>query len=197
MELILASTSPRRKNLLTEAGFVFRTIDPGAVEEQISVGGQSAVQQARSLALAKAQRVAAGLEKALVLGADTVVALGDHVLGKPRHLDHAREILQMLSGSRHKVITALALVNTQTEKCLLEHEQTSLTMARLSSEQIEDYLASSLWRGKAGAYALQENDTYITDIQGSFSNVVGLPMELLERMLNRFVPDKSLWEFRL
>ena len=197
MELILASSSPRRLELLNEAGFVFRVIKPNQVEAQTSQTAHSAMEQARSLALAKARSVAQKqTSKAIILGADTVVSLDKHIIGKARNRDHAREILTMLSGTTHQVITALALLEIPVGRCLVEHEVTSLTMAKLSAEQIEEYLDTSPWQGKAGAYAIQENDAFILKIDGSFSNVVGLPMELLERMLRDFLPVKSMREIK-
>ena len=197
MELILASSSPRRLELLKEAGFNFRVIHPDQVEEKLSSAGHSAVEQARSLALAKAQSVAqqqAG--RAVVLGADTVVALGDKVIGKAQNRDQAREILSMLSGSSHQVVSAVALLEMPLGRRLVEHEATSLRMARLSRRQIEEYLDSEQWQGKAGAYAIQENDSFIIGIEGSFSNVVGLPMELFERMLGEFLPAQVIEEMK-
>ena len=197
MELILASSSARRFELLKEAGFVFRVINPEPVEAQTCLTAQSAAEQARNLALAKANSVAQKLAyKAIILGADTVVSLDKHIIGKARNRDHARQILTMLSGTTHQVITALALLEIPVGRCLVEHEVTSLTMAKLSAEQIEEYLDTGPWQGKAGAYAIQENDAFILKIDGSFSNVVGLPLEMLERMLRDFLPVKSMREIK-
>ena len=197
MEFVLASSSPRRRDLLCRAGFKFRPLDPGQVEEEMDLSGQSAVQQARTLALAKARAVAAELTQAVVLGADTVVSLDEQVIGKARDRSHAREILSILSGSSHQVITALALLRAPREQISVAHDVTSLKMARLSDDQIEHYLDTGPWQGKAGAYAIQEDDAFITSVDGSFSNVVGLPMELLERMLDQFLPAELLREFRI
>jgi septum formation protein len=103
----------------------------------------------------------------------------------------------MLSGSSHQVITALALLQAPSEQISVAHDVTSLKMARLSDDQIEQYLDTGPWQGKAGAYAIQEDDAFITSVDGSFSNVVGLPMEMLERMLEQFLPAKLLREFRI
>lgn len=196
MEFVLASSSPRRRDLLAQAGFRFRPLDPGQVEDEMNLDGQPAVQQARTLALAKAQAVAAGLTQAVVLGADTVVSLDEHVIGKARDRNHAKKILSMLSGSSHQVITALALFRVPGQKTLVSHDVTSLEMAQLSEDQIEQYLNTGPWQGKAGAYAIQEDDAFITSVDGSFSNVVGLPMEMLERMLTQFLPPELLRDFR-
>ena len=196
MELILASSSPRRNKLLREAGFVFRAINPGPVEEGIANLDGCAIHQARRLALAKALAVAQDLTNSLVLGADTLVSLNDQVIGKARDRRQARQILSALSGSDHQVITALALVHAPHGQRILRHQLTSLTMARLSQAQIDHYIDSGLWKGKAGAYAIQENDAFITGIVGSFSNVVGLPLELFEQMLRDFVTAQVLQELK-
>ena len=196
MQLILASSSPRRRELLSQAGFVFKAVNHQLSEHASSAPSQSASDLARSLALAKARSVARNLNQALVLGADTLVALDQHVIGKPRDRKHAHQILTTLSGTTHQVITALALISAPDGPTLLEHETTSLTMAQLSTRQIDRYLRTGLWRGKAGAYALQEDDAFITNIQGSFSNVVGLPLELFERMLRQLLPTKLLSEIK-
>ncbi len=196
MELILASSSPRRRKLLSEAGFVFQVVTPELLEDSLVAPGQSAIERARTLALAKARSVAPSFSQALVLGADTLVALGERVIGKARDRQHARQILTTLSGSTHQVITALALIFTYDGRTLLEHDTTSLTMAQLSAEQIDDYLGTGPWQGKAGAYALQENDSFISNVEGSFSNVVGLPLELFERMLGEVLPARLLSEIK-
>ena len=199
MELILASSSPGRFELLSQAGFIFRVIEPDNVEEQGVQIGESAIKQARRLALTKADSVVQRerfTSETLVLGADTVVALNDQVIGKARDRDHAREILSTLSGTTHKVITALALFKQPQGRRLLEHDTTSLSMSGLTAKQIEEYLDSGLWQGKAGAYAIQENDEFIRRIEGSFSNVVGLPLELLEKMLRDLLPDELMREIK-
>ena len=198
MELILASSSPRRFELLSEAGFILRVIEPDEVEGEGKLRGVSAIEEARRLASAKAQSVARKLRtKAIVLGADTVVSLDEQVIGKARDREHARQILSMLSGTTHKVITGLALVEASAGgRCMVEHDVTLLSMAELSAEQIEEYLESGAWQGKAGAYGIQEDDAFILKIEGSFSNVVGLPLELLERMLKELIPAKLLREMK-
>ena len=199
MELILASSSPRRFELLSQAGFVFRVIEPDDVEEQSLQTSASAIKQARRLALAKADSVVQRekfTSETLVLGADTLVALNDQVIGKARDRDHAREILSKLSGTTHRVITALAVLAEPHGRRLVEHDATSLNMIELTAEQIEEYLDSGPWQGKAGAYAIQENDEFIRRIEGSFSNVVGLPLELLETMLRDFLPDELMREIK-
>ena len=196
MELILASSSPRRRELLSQAGFAFRVVTPQVHEDSSAALDHSAVERARGLALAKARSVAPNFSQAVVLGADTLVALGESVIGKARDREHARQILTTLSGTIHQVITALALIFTPDGRSLVEHDTTSLRMAQLSAEQIDHYLDTGPWQGKAGAYAIQEDDAFISNVRGSFSNVVGLPLELLGRMLGELLPDRVLWELK-
>ncbi len=196
MELILASSSPRRSQLLGQAGFVFRVVHPPAVEEQTSTIGMSAIETACTLALAKAESVGVNFGSSVVLGGDTVVSLGGNIIGKARDREHAREILRALSGSKHQVISALALKRTDGGKTLVDHDITELTMKNLSDQQIEDYLQDGPWQGKAGAYAIQEDDAFITNIEGSFSNVVGLGMELFEKMLGDLLSAEEFLELK-
>ena len=138
MELILASSSPRRFELLTQAGYVFRVIEPDEVEGAGLQTCESASKQARGLALAKAESVGQRekfTSKTLVLGADTVVALGDQVIGKAVNREHAGEILSRLSGSRHEVITAVALLEEPSGRKMVRHEITSVSMIELSSSR--------------------------------------------------------------
>ena len=184
-QLVLASNSPRRRDLLRQAGYRFDVRPPPV--------GEGGVQAARpvgpyveSLAYLKATAAieAHGLTDGLVLGADTVVELGGRLLGKPADEADARRILSDLSGTEHRVVTGLALVDLVAGRRLLAHEVTRIRMAAMTPEEIEAYVASGEALGKAGAYAIQETgDRYVEEVDGSFTNVVGLPMALLERML--------------
>jgi septum formation protein len=149
--------------------------------------GHSSVQLAEALAYYKARLVHRDHADQIVLGADTIVACGEEILGKADDEAQARQMLSRLSGTRHDVITGLALLvptpGGRAER-LLASDITQVTMRRLSDEEISQYVASSEWRDKAGAYAIQETgDAFIEKLEGSFTNVVGLPMELLERMM--------------
>ncbi len=181
--LILASTSPRRKQLLAEAGIKFCVVEPPVAEPVNLVRRLSSAGQAEALAYFKAKSVALSHCRDCVLGADTLVAVGDEILGKPKNRVHARNMLQKLSGTRQSVITGVALVGPG-DKRIISSDTTYVIMRHLGEDEIEDYLDSQQWRGKAGAYGIQEvNDRFVESIQGSFSNVVGLPMELLTSML--------------
>jgi septum formation protein len=183
--LILASASPRRCGLLAEAGFVFEVI-ASHVDEETGIDPTLApVQVAEALALAKARDVADRLTRpAIVLGADTLIACEDRILGKAQDADHARWMLHKLSHTRHAVITGIALVESETGRTWVESATSWITMRPMSPADIEAYIAGGAWIDKAGSYAVQEGaDKFITHIDGSYTNVVGLPMELAVRML--------------
>jgi septum formation protein len=177
--LILASASPRRVQLLREMGFDFRVVISNAAESQprhLSPG-----ESARLNAHRKAIMVARRHPESLVIGADTVVCLGSETFGKPADMDHARTMLSALEGKSHQVITGVCLVHWAGGKVRLFAESTEVVFRQLSPENIEDYLAKTNPLDKAGAYAIQEHgDLIVSRISGSFSNVVGLPVERLQ-----------------
>lgn len=183
-ELILASVSPRRAELLHGAGYRFQVIAPPLPEPEPSTAELAPEQEAEALSYFKARAVAGGLAEGLVLGADTIVAYESRIFGKPRDRADAERILSTLMGTTHRVITGVTLLDAATERRSIEHEVTEVTMRRLTQAELDDYLASQAWEGKAGAYGIQdENDPFVESIRGSFSNVVGLPLELLAKML--------------
>lgn len=195
-ELILASRSPRRQDLLRQAGYRF-TVRPPPVEERGVRGAPTPAAFVESLAYLKAMAAIEhhGLAEGLVLGADTAVELAGRLIGKPADADDARRILAELSGSRHSVLTGLALVDVGRGRRLLAHDVTGVRMRPMTPDEIAAYVASGEALGKAGAYALQETgDRYVEHLDGSYTNVVGLPMELLERMLKATGHDPQ--EFR-
>ena len=183
--LILASESPRRRELLRQAGYRFvvkaAPIDEDAVDA--SLAPAACVERLAHLK-AMAAVEAHGLRAGLVLGADTAVELAGRMIGKPADEADARRILSELSGSVHHVLTGLALVDAAAGRRWLACDSTAVRMRPMTAEEIAAYVASGEAMGKAGAYALQETgDRYVESIEGSWTNVVGLPMELLERML--------------
>ena len=181
--LILASASPRRKKLLTDAGMEFEVVSPPIQEPDDGLRYLQPSQQAEALAYFKARCVAQEHPDCLVIGADTLVALGKTVLGKAPDASAAREMLRTLSGTKHAVITGVALVGPD-EQRLISSDVTWVQMRKMSDDEIEAYIASGQWVGKAGAYGIQESaERFIESIDGSFTNVVGLPMELTRRML--------------
>ena len=186
VELILASSSPRRRELLHQAGYRFKVRPPGPIEDASIRRAPSAAAYVESLAYLKAMSAIEthGIRKGLVLGADTAVELEGRIIGKPRDEDEARQILSALAGSVHRVLTGLALVDAGAGRRWLAHDATAVHMGPMDDAEIRAYVASGEAMGKAGAYALQETgDRYVESLEGSLTNVVGLPMELLERML--------------
>ena len=178
--LVLASASPRRAALLREAGCDFEVVPPPLTEPSLRESRTRPGELAEALAYFKARAVTALRPTAHVLGADTIVVLRGRVIGKPADARHAREILSELSGSRHQVITGVALLSPRGCRRLIAHEVTELYMRPMSEAELEAYLAGGEWQGKAGAYAIQESgDRFVSIVHGSLSNVVGLPMELL------------------
>jgi septum formation protein len=181
--LILASASPRRRQLLVSAGIPFEVIVPTIHEPDEIVTRLPPVQQAESLAYFKARAVWDQHPDRWVLGADTIVAVGEKVLGKPDDEADARRMLTTLSGTRHEVITGVALLGSDGKR-FIASDTTRVTMRPLTAEDVDAYIASGEWVGKAGAYAIQETaDRFILKVDGSVSNVVGLPLELVTRMI--------------
>jgi septum formation protein len=187
VRLILASASPRRAELLREHGYDFTVMASPLAEPVEFPEDMSPVERAQSSSLFKAKSVAGLVGEGWVLGADTIAALGDRVFGKPSNRDDARKILQALSGTTHQVITGVTLLDASSGAKLVRHDSTKVIMRRLSDPEIEAYLDIGAWEGKAGAYGIQdEGDAFVERFEGSFTNVVGLPMELLAGMLTEF-----------
>ena len=175
MRLVLASASPRRLDLLARIGVVPDAVLPADVDESVPKG-ELPRQHALRLAREKALAVAAQDPDAIVLGADTVVAVGRRILPKVEDEATLRECMKLLSGRRHRVLTGVALVlpSGAVRERLVE---TMIAMKRLSDEEIAFYASHGEWRGKAGGYALQGyGEVYVRHIAGSYSNVVGLPL---------------------
>jgi len=175
MRLILASASPRRLDLLARIGVVPDAIVPADIDESVPKG-ELPRQHALRLAREKAEAVAAMEPGALVLAADTVVAVGHRILPKVEDEATLRACMKLLSGRRHRVMTgvALAIPGKPLRERLVE---TTIAMKRLSDDEIEHYAGHGEWRGKAGGYALQGyGEVYVRHIAGSYSNVVGLPL---------------------
>ena len=182
-ELILASQSPRRRQLLEEAGYRFTVCPPSPEAEQGDVAGEEPARLVARLAYQKAADVARRVERGLILACDTVAECDGRILGKPADEDHARRMLETLRGREHRVLTGLCLWPLPDGQPDTRVEVTTLRMDRLSDEQIDEYLASGGWLGKAGAFGYQDRLGWVHVIEGSESNVVGLPMELLAKML--------------
>lgn len=183
MRLILASASPRRAELLASAGFVFE-IRPADVDE-MPRNGEAAALYTERVARDKARRIAqlSGNGEAIVLGADTEVVMGGRILGKPADPGAAAGMLRLLSGATHEVLTAVVLHAGGRERS--EVVTTRVHFLSLAPADIDWYVASGEPMGKAGAYAIQGlGARFIDRIEGSWSNVVGLPLHTVHRLLS-------------
>ncbi len=180
--LVLASASPRRRELLAQMGYTFSVVAPD-VEESVDPT-LPPERQAEVLAERKAEAVAAGLGNALVLGADTIVVCKGRVIGKAADEAQAREFLRLLTTHRHAVVTGVCVLDARSRQRQVAHDVTWVQMRPMSEAELDAYIAGCGWRDKAGAYAIQEGgDRFIERLEGSESNVVGLPVELVARLV--------------
>ncbi|HEY5233538.1 MAG TPA: Maf family protein [Verrucomicrobiae bacterium] len=181
--LILASASPRRAELLRQLELEFEVVPSDATEtfdDQLSP-----LELCQLNAHRKARAVAKMIPDALVLGADTLVFLGREIFGKPRDLDEAKFMLMRLQDRIHQVVTGVSLIHLRGHRERIFAVSTDVTFRPLSAEQISGYLSKINPLDKAGAYAIQEHgDKIVGQISGSFSNVVGLPLERLQEELS-------------
>jgi septum formation protein len=183
---VLASRSPRRIALLREAGFRF-AIDPADVDEENLDPSLSPVEVARHLARLKARTVARRHPGRWSLGSDTVVAIGSTLFGKPACPDDARRMMASTQGQEQQVITGVALARVSPDDFREAVEVSVVRMKALNASEIDAYVASGTWEGKAGGYGIQDEqlkaDPFVTLVSGSLTNVVGLPMETTVRLL--------------
>jgi septum formation protein len=169
---------------MREYGYVVEVVRPPLREPNDSTHTLPPVQQAEALSYFKARSVNALFESGWILAGDTIVSLRDRVFGKPVDRDDARRILSTLGGTTHEVITGVTLLDASTGRRLIRHEVTAVTMKTMTGDELDAYLASDAWQGKAGAYGIQDRgDAFIDRIDGSYTNVVGFPMELVSRLL--------------
>jgi septum formation protein len=188
MKIVLASASPRRAEILRNAGIPFETHAP--VIDESRRPGELRADYVRRLALAKARAVANAQKDtadSLFLGADSVVVAADGILGKPESPEDARRMLHLLSGTVHQVHTGLAIIRRPGAMEGIVEEVTSVTFAPLSDEEIESYIATGEPFDKAGAYGIQGiGGRYVTRIEGCYFNVMGLPLARLWSLLREF-----------
>lgn len=178
--LILASGSPRRKEILDTMGLTY-CIDVSDADESFVC--ESPEEMVMELSHQKALAVAKRHDNALILAADTLV-YGSEVLGKPRSAEHAFEMLRALSGKWHGVYTGITLIDTHTGRCIRRADKTLVHFVKMSDAEIQAYVETKEPLDKAGAYGIQGmGGMFIDKIEGSYSNVVGLPMALLRSML--------------
>ena len=189
--LILASQSPRRIALLEQVGLRVDEIKPMDIDET-PFKNENPARLASRLASQKALAALVSMQQQgnlpqhyYILAADTVVARGRIILPKPENMEEAKTALMMLSGRTHKVFTSVALLNAESDKPKQKNVETRIRFKRLSKSEIEDYIASGEWRGKAGGYAIQGYAaSFVQQIIGSYTAVVGLPIHETMNLLN-------------
>ena len=183
--LILASQSPRRRMLLEQAGYDFEVITPRDSAECGVCSRETPPELVCRLAYQKARDVARRVERGLVLGCDTVAECCGQILGKPIDRSHARGMLRLLRGRTHRVFSGLCVWSRPDDLTWGDVDVTELVMDKISDEQLEQYLDSEAWQGKAGAFGYQDGLDWVHILEGSESNVVGLPLERLTALLDR------------
>jgi septum formation protein len=183
VRLILASGSPARRELLEQAGYAFEVL-PANIDEPTGEGVTDIRAFVQEVAWRKAEAVAPRIAEGIILAADTVGWLQGHVIGKPADEADARRILSFLGGSEHELWTGVVLWRRPDDLQLCWQECSRVVFQKLTPAQMAAYLATRSWRGCSGAYAIQgEDDPYVRVVHGSPSNVIGLPMETLGRVL--------------
>jgi len=191
MKIVFASTSPTRRKFVSQAGLEFEFASPVGAKEL--TGGLPPEELVKQNALNKALAVAEKKENCLVIGCDTVVFFGGKIIGKPRDGEHAKKILLELGGNWHEILTGVAVVECGSGKKLVEVESTRVKFKKVGGKQIDEYVESGEPLGKAGAYAVQEKGGFLVEkIEGSYSNIVGAPLEKIVGMLKQFGVEISL-----
>jgi septum formation protein len=183
--IILASASPRRKELLEKLGLRFE-VDPSNYEEDIP-SGLEPHELAQKISLEKAKVVASKHQNAIVIAADTFIVFGGRILGKPYTEKEAQKMLKAISGKSHSVITGFSIIDSATNKTLSQSVETKVYIRRLTSEEINAYVKSKEPLDKAGAYAIQGlGAVFVEKIEGDYFNVIGLPLSALTEALKEF-----------
>lgn len=183
--IILASASPRRKELLEKIGLIFK-VEPGNYEEPV-YSGLEPHEFARRISLEKAKVVAHKHKNAIVIAADTFIVFGSQILGKPLTENAARKMLEAINGRSHSVITGFSIIDTGENKTLSRSVETKVYIRKLTPSEIDAYVKSKEPLDKAGAYAIQGLGTVIVEkIEGDYFNVVGLPLSSLTEALKEF-----------
>jgi len=190
--ITLASGSPRRRQLLKQAGYSFQVHPPDDAAEDGLRSNEAPEQLVCRLAMQKAENVARQFETGLFLGCDTVAVCDGAVLGKPSDREHARQILQAMSGRTHFVLSGVCLWSRPDDRGIVAFDSTTLHMQHWTDNTLKSYLDSGDWEGKAGAFGYQDGIDWVTILEGSESNVVGLPLELLESLMEQVARKDAL-----
>ncbi len=187
LPIVLASQSPRRRELLTNFGLQFSVVAPlpsAEPEGAMPATGESTAQFVTRLAQQKATCVAQRVPyPALVIGCDTVAELNGEILGKPTDRADAKRMLRLLSGRRHSVWSGLCLIDTAIGSISCDQAESQLDMKKLSEQELTAYLDSGDWQGKSGAFGYQDGHAWLRLVAGTAENVVGLPIDVLEKLL--------------
>ena len=169
---------------MSEAGYEFTVVLPEVDESAFTVEKADPVEYAKRLALAKAKSIARKYPDSFIIGADTIVDFQGRIIGKAADAKEAEQITRKLFSTPHKVITGLAIVRFSDGTELVQSDSTTVYPRKMTAGQIAEHIEGGSWRDKAGAYAIQETgDEFVEKIEGSLTNVMGLPMELLESLL--------------
>lgn len=181
LDIVLASGSPRRAQLLRQIGLDFR-IEPSSVEEIFEAVPPE--QNAVRLSELKARDVASRYPESIVIGADTIVVVGDRVIGKPESTREAADMLALLSGRTHVVVSGFCLLRLADNRCVTDYEKTTVSFKPLTAEEITDYVATGSPMDKAGGYGIQDRGAVFVDrIEGCFYTIMGLPAAKLHSAL--------------
>lgn len=184
MNIILASASPRRKEILENANVKFDVVK--STIDEVILNQELPSQVVMRLAFEKCMDIASKNENDLVIGADTIVVLDDIILGKPKDKEDATSMIKKLSGKTHQVITGISLVNLNVNKKIIDYVVSNVKFKDLSEEDIKDYIQTNESLDKAGAYGIQGYGAILVEeIQGDYFNIVGLPISRLSDLLKK------------
>lgn len=184
MNIILASASPRRKEILENASVKFEVMASSI--EELTLDGESPCQMVMRLAFEKGMDIASRQKNDLIISADTIVVIDNTVLGKPKNEIEARKMITTLSGRTHQVITGISLINLDNNKKIIDYVISNVKFKNLSEEDINDYIRTKESLDKAGAYGIQGYGALLVDeIQGDYFNIVGLPISRLSDLLKK------------
>ena len=184
MNIILASASPRRKEILENTNVKFKIMS--SMIEELTLDNESPCQMVMRLAFEKGMDVASRQKSDLIISADTIVVLDNNILGKPKDEIQAREMIKSLSGRSHQVITGISLINLDNNKKIIDYVISNVKFKSLSEQDINDYISTNESLDKAGAYGIQGYGALLVDeIQGDYFNIVGLPISRLSDLLKK------------
>lgn len=184
-KIILASSSPRRKELLSSVGLSFRVV-PSNIDEKLNPRHKPQ-RQAEELSLQKALAVSKKYDDAIIIGADTLVVIDDDILGKPVDFRKTKQFLKKLSGKKHQVVTGFTIIDTKSRNRVTKSETTDVYMKKLTKREIDQYIIKEETTDKAGGYAIQGIGCVLFErIEGDYFNIVGLPLYKLSEELKKF-----------